>query len=116
MSLKEELMKAIGAHGQWKMRLRTALAAEPLTCQSLWPKQKTNANSASGYSRNMQRTSRRTRVRKLHAEFHTIAGRVVELAVSGKGPEAERLMSDTGEFTVASSHLTEAIMAWKNGG
>jgi len=55
-------------------------------------------------------------VRKLHAEFHTIAGHVAELAASGKRPEAERLMSETGEFAVASSHLSEAIIAWKNGG
>jgi len=119
MSLKEELMKAIGAHGQWKMRLRTAINCGTLDIPISVVKAEDQCEFGkwlfTQHAADIVQDPRVQSVRQLHAEFHKIAGHVAELAVSGKGPEAESLMSDIGEFTVASGHLSEAIMAWKNG-
>ena len=47
----------------------------------------------------------------LHAHFHNVAGRVVELAVGGSSADAETLLSR--DFELASEKLIAAMVAWK---
>ena len=53
-------------------------------------------------------------VARLHTDFHRVAARVAELALSGNQVEAQKLMDVDGEFTHASAKLTLAMMTWKH--
>ena len=116
MSRSDEINKAIGAHGMWKQRLRTAIdtsssditvavARTDNTCAfGTWlyglPAAERTAGSAA-------------EVRKLHAEFHTEAARVLQLALSGQKPEAERALGANSAFAAKSGELTAAMMRWR---
>jgi hypothetical protein len=53
------------------------------------------------------------KVRALHAEFHGLAADVLELALAGRKDEATAAIALGSRFAVVSSHLTMAVMAWK---
>lgn len=88
MSLQDEITKAVGAHGVWKMRLRTAIDTG-----------KADANAADVAKDNACAfgqwlygpaipAAARTNddyitVRKLHAEFHQCAAKVIECVCHG---------------------------------
>jgi len=114
----EELSKAIGAHGLWKMRLKTMIDTgkfdtpietirmddhcafgEWLYGATITPKEKT--------------TTHYKTVKELHAEFHKTAARVAEFAAAGNKAAAERMLGNGGEFAAISTKLVNAIMAWK---
>ena len=116
MSLQDEITKAIGAHGVWKMRLHTAIdsgkadanaadVAKDNVCAfgqwlygpSLTPAMRTSADYAS--------------VRKLHADFHKCASKVIECVGHGDKAQAHALMA--GDYAKVSGDLTAAMMKWK---
>jgi len=118
MAHNAELMKAIGCHGQWKMKLRTAIG-----CGKLELSVETIRSSDACEFGNWLRAVKEgdpsdgeflPKIRALHAEFHKVAARVAELAVQGKQKEAEGILAEGGTFAKASSQLTEAIMDWKS--
>lgn len=108
--------QAVGAHGMWKNRLKTAIAngALEIPVETIRPDDQcvfgkwlygpklSDADKATA--------SYRT-VRDLHAEFHKTAAQVVELALAGNKEEADKLLH--GEFADASINLTSAMMEWK---
>ena len=114
----EELDKAIGAHGMWKTRLKTAIETgktevpvetirQDNQCvfgKWLYGTTLTSVDKASSHYKT---------VRELHAEFHKTAARVTELALGGKKAEAEAMMALGGEYAGISGKLTQAMMAWK---
>lgn len=118
MANVEEIDKAIGAHGMWKARLKTVIETgksdtpadtirQDNRCtfgQWLYGATLTDADKASPHYQN---------VRQLHAEFHKVAARVVELATTGKKQEAQALMELGGEYSRVSGNLTKAMMDWK---
>jgi methyl-accepting chemotaxis protein len=54
------------------------------------------------------------KVRKLHADFHKEAGRILHLAVNGNPKEALVLVEDLrGSFITTSIELTNTLQAWK---
>jgi hypothetical protein len=118
MALKEEITKAIGAHGMWKARLRTAIDTG---------KSDTNVADAGKdngcafgqwlYGPTIDATAKGggdfKEVQKLHAEFHKAAGQVLQLALQGKKTEAEKLLALDGGFSDVSARLTSAMMRWQ---
>ena len=118
MSIKEEITKAIGAHGMWKMRLRTAIDTG---------KADTNVadvanDHACGFGQGLygsmldaaaKNSSDFKEVQKLHAEFHKVAAQVLQLALQGKIAEADKLMEEGSPFVVVSGRLTSALMHWQ---
>jgi len=118
MSLKEEITKAIGAHGMWKTRLKTAIATG-----------KTDANvtevgqdnecafgqwlCGSTIDAAMKSSDEFKEVQKLHAEFHKVAAQVLQLGLQGKKAEADHMMAQGGVFTDLSGRLTAAMMRWQ---
>ncbi|MBI3795122.1 MAG: CZB domain-containing protein [Nitrospinae bacterium] len=117
-NVKEEIQKAIGAHGVWKMRLASAIQTGKVDAEvdtirvdnkcafGQWlygpgvpPAEKTGDHFK--------------KVRDLRAEFHKTAARVAELAIAGKKDDAKRLM-DTGAYKEISTNLTAAMMNWSN--
>ena len=51
---------------------------------------------------------------ELHRQFHTVAARVLSLAVGGKKDEAARAMNLQGDYAQASAALTKEMMNWKS--
>lgn len=118
MGLKEEIDKAIGAHGMWKARLRSSIdtgktevpvATIMMDNQCEFGKwlHGTTITSAEKVSADYKQ------VKDLHTTFHTLAAKVAELATTGKKTEAEKMMAQGGEYAKTTSALTAAMMGWK---
>ncbi|MEK9142033.1 MAG: CZB domain-containing protein [Nitrospirota bacterium] len=114
---KEEINKAIGAHGMWKTRLTHAIETGKMdaTVDTV----RMDNQCAFGkwlYGASLdakdKRASHYEEVRSLHAKFHQVASQVVELALAGKKQQALQLMSLEGGYTEVSSKLTAAMSAW----
>jgi methyl-accepting chemotaxis protein len=115
--VKEEISKAIGAHGLWKMRLSTAITTGKLDAKV--EDIRVDNKCAFGqfiYGKDISTAERNgehfKKIRDLHAEFHKTAAHVADLAISGKKDEAKKVM-DAGAYKKISSDLTAAMMAWK---
>ena len=116
MTLENEIIKAIEAHWKWKMRLRSAIDSG-----------KTDANPVEVakdnvcefgqwlYGSTIPTTARASMdyasVRKLHADFHKCAAKVLDCVTHGHKAQADALMH--GEYTKVSGDLTAAMMKWK---
>lgn len=113
-----EIEKAIGAHGMWKTRLKTAIDSGQIdTPVETIKKDNQCAFGKWLYGSTLtasDKTSEHYRqILDLHAEFHRIAGQVVELALQGKRKEAEQMMSLNGAYSSISAKLTKAMIDWK---
>ncbi len=117
MSTRDEISRAIGAHGMWKQRLRAAIASgkselapadvarDNLCDFGKW----LHSDSTAG-----DRASPEYRqVLDLHAQFHRCASGVLSAALAGNHTVAENAMGLSGEFTSISADLTKAMMNWK---
>lgn len=118
---EDDIAKAIGAHGIWKSRLKTAIEKRELEtpietirmdgeCELGKWLQSPTLTSVEKAS-NTFRT-----VKQLHIDFHRTAARVAELAMAGKSAEAGKMMALGGEFTELSAKLTTALREWKKKG
>lgn len=114
----DELEKAIGAHGAWKIRLRMAIESGKVDAQL----EEIGTDDHCEFGRwlhgpTLTETDRLSphyaKVLALHAEFHRTAACVAGLAVTGRRSEAEILMSLRGDYTAVSTKLTLAMIDWK---
>jgi hypothetical protein len=112
----KEVTAAIGAHGAWKMRLKTVVAVgrSEVSVADI----KSDCKCAFGtwlYGPSIDAETRRGMpyqvVKRLHAEFHECAGRVVDLSVKGRKDEARGILED--EFAQRSEKLGRALNKWK---
>jgi len=117
MSLKDEITKAVGAHGMWKKRLDSAID----TGSSEFTPERVCADNQCDFGKWLyggtitaadKTNPHYEAVRKRHAEFHKSAADVLKLALAGKKNEAHRLIGTEGRFTAASADLTKAMMTW----
>lgn len=112
----EEIKTAIGAHGAWKMKLKAAITTGKTDLQpnvvrcddqcalGKWlygPSIDQNTRMGMPYKVN----------KRVHAEFHECAARVVELVLRQKSEEAKSLLE--GEFTERSEKLVRALTKWR---
>lgn len=112
----KEINDAIGAHGTWKLRLRTAISVgksdvEPATVRcddrcafGRWlygPTIDNNTKAGKPYQV----------IHRLHAEFHQTAAGVLEDALAGRNQQATELLE--GEFKERSEKLVRALTKWK---
>lgn len=117
MSLQDEITKAVGAHGVWKMRLRTAIESGKADANPA-DVAKDNACAfgqwlhGAGVPAAVRASADYATVRKLHADFHQCASKVLECVSHGDKAKADALM--VGEYTKVSSDLTHAMMKWKS--
>ena len=111
-----EITNAIGAHGMWKMRLRTAITtgrgevtSATACCDDQCPFGKwlygpsLNADLRQGMPYQV--------VRRLHAEFHRSAGSVLAYVERGNASLAQGTLE--GDFTERSEKLVRALTKWK---
>lgn len=112
----KEINDAIGAHGTWKLKLRTAITmgksdVEPTTVRC-------DDRCALGrwlYGSSVEAPTRSGKpyqvVRRLHAEFHQSAATVLEDALAGRKAQAGQILE--GEFKERSEKLVRALTKWK---
>lgn len=108
--------EAIGAHGAWKLRLKTAINVgySDLTVSGV----SCDGKCAFGKWLRSPEFDAETRmgapyrvITRLHTEFHKCAGDVLEMATTGRGAEAETLLD--GDFTQQSEKLVRGLQKWK---
>ena len=118
MSMKEEIKSAIAAHGQWKQKLRRAI--DTGECESTPERVKQDNNCAFGKWLHFRidpshKTSAHYReIVALHAEFHTAAGHVLELALNGEKDQASKLIGLGSQFSKVSAKLTQEMQSWQD--
>lgn len=108
--------KAIGAHAQWKVRLRQAVDSG--TSDISVPDASSDRKCAFGQwlyggtlVKAFDRSPTAQRIRQLHADFHKEAGRILGLAVAGRRREAEAALAITEPFNGISSQLVAQLKA-----
>lgn len=116
MKATEVFDRAIAAHARWKFELREAID----TGKSQWAVRDVRTDSACEFGKwlaalpeSQRRSEHYTKVRALHAEFHTVAAEVLELALAGRKDEANAAVAFGSRFTVVSANLTGAVLAWQ---
>lgn len=115
-ALIPQIDAAIGAHGAWKLRLRTAIATGQ--CEVTPHTAGCDDRCAFGRWLHGPEIDQQTRagmpyqvIRRLHAEFHTCAGEVLGEALGGQLAAAEARLN--GPFAERSDKLVRALMKWK---
>jgi methyl-accepting chemotaxis protein len=112
-----QIERALAAHGSWKSHLKEAVRTGRST-RNAAEAGTDNACEFGKWFYGLPPAERDTQngrdVRALHAEFHRIAGAVLELALAGRREEAEHLLEAGGEFAQVTAKLTFALIGWKS--
>lgn len=116
-NLINQINDAIGAHGSWKIKLRTAInkghstqSVADVRCDDKCAFGKwlhgneIDAQTRSGVPYNV--------IKRLHAEFHICAADVLNKATSGDTSGATDLLE--GDFSAKSEKLVRGLRKWKN--
>ena len=117
MNTVEALDHAIAAHAKWKYRLLDAID----TRRSESSVSDVRSDHACEFGKWLfalplsERLSVHCqKVRTLHAEFHSMAADVLELALAGCKDEARSALGFGSRFASVSANLTVAVNAWKD--
>jgi hypothetical protein len=116
MALEDEIVKAIGAHAVWKMRLKAAIDTGQSEFQVAVVQQDNQCPFGKwlyAAQANVRASADYKKVQEMHARFHREAASVLELALKGNKAEAEKRMAVGGAFAQLSSELIAAMTAWK---
>ena len=115
--MREEIVAAILAHGQWKARLITAIE----TGKSDFTPDNVKVDDKCAFGKWFHSLSGEdlkspyyNEVKELHAKFHQIAARILDLAITGKKEEAQTAMGPTSEYMEISTQLILTLGRWKN--
>lgn len=118
MGIQEQLTQAIGAHGMWKARLRSAIDSGSSEFLPTNVRKDNLCDFGKFLYEKMSPIDRKhpryETVRALHARFHVEAAAILELAMQGRKADAEKRLSDMrGEYVSVSASLTSEMMGWK---
>jgi hypothetical protein len=114
MKLSDEIQAAIGAHGAWKLRLRTAVdrGTSAFTVSTV------AVDNQCDFGKFLQKAATNSehqhKCRDLHTQFHNAAAGVLQLALAGKKEAANQALGAQSEFTRVSRALTAAMMEWQS--
>ena len=117
MSVSDEIMKAIGAHGSWKLKLKTAVTTGKSDVNVSALSQDNQCEFGKwlySLQGNMRQSAEWKSVQKLHADFHKEAGLVLDLALKGQKAEAEKRIANGGAFDKVSKEIAVSLAQWKN--
>jgi hypothetical protein len=116
MANAARIMDAFVAHAFWKERLEAAIA----TGKSDTTPEQAGVDNRCAFGRWLyslpdveQELDHFKKVKTLHANFHREASKVLRFALNGQKRLAEKAMDVRGSYTIASSDLRKAMMAWK---
>lgn len=115
-AILQEIKKAAGAHGAWKLKLSTAVSMgttklDPKTvkCDDLCDFGKWLHGST--IDNDMKFSMPYKVIKRLHAEFHVCASEVLEHVLQGDVTSASNQFK--GEYTEKSGKLMRALSKWK---
>jgi len=115
-NLIKQINDAIGAHGSWKIKLRTAINKGHSTQNAA--DVRCDDKCAFGKWLHGPEIDAQTRtsipysvIKRLHAEFHVCAADVLKQATSGNVSGATELLE--GEFSAKSEKLVRGLRKWK---
>jgi methyl-accepting chemotaxis protein len=99
------------------MRLRTAIE----TGKSEWKPEVVEAFDQCEFGKwlyalpdSEKRSQHWERVQAFHSRFHSIAGKILRMAIDGHKMEADEILSSSrSEFSDASAQLTNSMVEWK---
>ncbi len=115
--IKDEIGKAISAHGQWKQKLRFAIDTGASEAQPAKVKKDNNCAFGKWLHEHIAPEEKKspyyTQVVDLHARFHSEAGIILGLAVIGKKDAANERMKMGSDFSKLSSELTKILQDWR---
>lgn len=112
---RDQITRAIGAHGLWQARLRRAVMRGSLDVQA----RTAGDDDRCEFGRWLHALPASDRdgphferVRALHADFHREAAAVLALAHQGRHDEARARLEPGAELDRLTTELTEAMIAW----
>jgi len=111
-----DIERAIDNHALWMSQLREAIfdTQAPIDVEAIRAEDRCEFGKwlyGSRLSDEERASSVYQEVKRLHAEFHQAAARVVELAASGKTHDAYSLLY--GDYITMSGRLAIAMRAWR---
>ena len=111
---QRQIDDAIGAHNQWKARLKNVIATGQLDV----PLERVARAGQCALGQWLQagETGDAPDCRnlvELHTDFHRVAAKVAGLALDGRRSDAQAMLAPTGEFTLISNRLGHAMAAWR---
>lgn len=113
----DHIVKAIGAHGAWKLRLREAIH----TGRTDWQVDTVRRDDACDFGKwlaklpaGVKRSTEGEEVFSYHTRFHELVAGILEQVKAGKTEQAAKAIGEGSEFTELSSRLTRAMMAWRD--
>lgn len=112
---KDEITKAIGAHGMWKTRLNRAIESgqvDPAPATARLDDQCDFGKWLKGSAATLGKDAHYAKVKDLHARFHVEAGRVLELVQAGKPDDARAAIHRGSAFDKLSTELTMTLIDW----
>ena len=118
MAALQEIDKAIGNHGMWKLRLKAAIDSGRMEA----PIASIRAHHDCAFGKWLhgptiapatRASVHFSRVAELHAQFHETTARVAEMATSGQRAAATAEINGTGEFNRAHREMAAALEEWK---
>ena len=112
--LKDEITKAVGAHGLWKSRLRRAIdtGTSDFTSEGVKPDDRCDFGRWLHAVPAEERNEHHQHVAALHADFHREAANVLRLVEAGDKAGARKAMSPGSKFEQLTSELTQAMTDW----
>ncbi|WP_263731519.1 methyl-accepting chemotaxis protein [Cellulomonas sp. SG140] len=116
-SVRGQITKAIGAHGDWKRRLASAVARRSHS-EDVATVGRSDACAFGRWLRDLQPGAADEHAHReagsLHAQFHREAARVLTLISSGDVAAAATAIEPGGSFAEASRRLTKVMLDWRH--
>lgn len=112
----DNIRTAINAHGQWKLRLKQAIATGNITDDPT----EVSLDTRCDFGKWMHGTTLTPEIKaskpyivikRLHAEFHTCAGQILTHAANGNSAKANDMMKN--EFNDVAKKLILTLTKWK---
>ena len=115
----DEIVKAIAAHGTWKVRLNDAIAkgTADVTVAEVAPDNKCTFGKwlyGPDFPAAEKALALYGDVVKLHAEFHKEAANVLRMALNGERQQASAAMGIGSAYSRASANLVKALTGWRH--
>lgn len=114
LTLKDQILAAIKAHGEWKFRLRSAIN----TGKSEWTPHDIQPDNRCVFGqwlhgREIPAEAKNAcyfKAIELHANFHRLASKILDMALKGQKEEALKMIE--GEYAQLSNDLKQTLMHW----
>ncbi|MBK7259444.1 MAG: CZB domain-containing protein [Ignavibacteriae bacterium] len=113
---KDEIEAALGVHAKWKARLETAIIAG----RSEFIPAEVAKNDVCDFGKWLRtvggedaKTAHYAKVKSFHADFHTMAGKILNMAVTGRKAEAQKALEPGGDYARICGKLVMAMNVWK---